>query len=131
MVSFIPRRLELPGYPELNCFPLNTLLTSYGIQEDKPVLGSVIYEPDFSTFRQIEGRKTLVYKNIYNPEYYLLYLYEEATGQYYCAKFNNQECLGEVVGSENEWHAFCVHVGLFGLAKGEKCNIEYVGKDCD
>lgn len=126
MISFIPFRLDIKEYPELNCFPLNTLLASYTKKMGRILMGSVLYKPDFSTFENKGGKRKMIYNNIYNSEFRLEYIYDETTGYYRCTKYWGKKPLGMTMGSDKNWNIFFANVGLLGLANGEKCEMKYL-----
>jgi hypothetical protein len=71
-VGFIPKRLKIEDKPELSIFPLNILIGRYTVREGKPVLGSVIYEPDLSSLiLNDKSELTLNYRSYYDSRYYL------------------------------------------------------------
>lgn len=120
LYSFIPMPLVIEGRPELNIFSYNVLIAMYRVNsEGKTEMGSVVYEPDLSTYRDSGVVKILSYLNIYNPDYRLDISFDTQEKTYHCDKYNREERLGIATG--NEWNQFFIHVGILGLANGEAC----------
>jgi hypothetical protein len=120
LYSFIPKKLEIEERPELNVFSYNVLIAMYRVnKEGKTEMGSVIYEPDLTTYRNYGEIQALSYFNKYNHDYRLDISYNTEEKSYRCDKFKGEENLGIAVGKE--WHQFFIHVGIIGLANGETC----------
>ncbi len=120
LYSFIPRPLAIEDRPELNVFSYNVFVAMYRInQEGKREMGSVVYEPDLTTYKRDGDIQTLSYLNKYNHDYKLVISYNSEIKTYRCDKFKGEENLGIALG--NNWKQFFIHVGILGLANGETC----------
>jgi hypothetical protein len=120
LYSFIPKPLAIEERPELNVFSYNILIAMHRRNlQGKLIMGSVIYEPDLTTYRRDGDIQALSYLNKYNPEYRLVISYNNETKSYRCDKFKGDENLGIAIGKD--WKQFFFHVGIIGIANGETC----------
>lgn len=125
LYAFIPKPLEIEEKPELNVFSYNVLIAMFRTNEQgKSEMGSVVYNPDFSTYKKDGQTKSLSYLNIYNHEYRLDISYNENENVYRCDKFKGEERLGIAEGKE--WNRFFIQVGVLGLAVGETCEFQEI-----
>lgn len=124
-VGFIPRQLKLENYPELIGLPFNVMIGRYTVKNNRNFLGSVIYEPDFSSLCFSNKEKfSLNYRSIYDPRYYLKIIIEKCNIK--CEKYCEQKNIGMAFGivgqvMDKNWNIFFQHVALLGLDNGEKC----------
>lgn len=120
LYSFIPMPLIIKDRPELNVFSYNVMIGMHRKDlQGKLLMGSVIYEPDLSSYKIDGDIQTLTYFNKYSHDYKLLISYNTELKTYRCDKFKGEENLGIALGKER--HQFFVHVGIIGLANGEAC----------
>lgn len=125
LYSFIPMPLVIEERPELNVFSYNVLIAMHHInKEGKLEMGSVVYEPDLSSYKDMGIVKSLSYLNIYNPDYRLDIKYNAEEKSYRCDKFRGEERLG--VADGKEWNLFFIQVGILGLANGETCEFQEI-----
>jgi len=69
--GFVPHRLEIKEAPELNDFPFNVLFSSFGMKDGARVMGSAVYNPDFSTFKKDGDKYSMQYRNGYEGDNWL------------------------------------------------------------
>ena len=120
--AFVPNRLEIANMPDLNLFPFNVLFASYTVRDEKLFMGSAIYEPDLSSFKNEEGKYSMIYHNAYGGRGWLVIEYDLSKRSYFGEKFVNDKSVGKAVGME--WNMFFVHFTGLGLFDGEKSKIE-------
>ena len=126
-VSFVPRRLEFKDTPELNDFPFNVLFASFGTKDGASVMGSAVYNPDFSSFKKDEDKYSMQYRNGYGGNSWLHIDFDFKKKSWIGEKFVDGKSAGMAFGSE--WQAFFVHFTMLGLADGEKCEFEDMPKN--
>lgn len=125
--AFIPKHLEIAERPELNIFSYNVLIVMLRVNsEGKVGTGSVIYEPDLSTYQDSGTTQGLRYFNIYNHDFGLDISFDKENDSYSCRKFNKEKLLG--IADGREWKQFFVQVGILGIADGETCLFEEINK---
>ena len=131
MPIYIPKNLQrIEGKAGVELFPLNVLLARFvdGDGKRDHFLMTAFYEPDLSSFR-ITGlpaspkKLSLKYQSRQDPRYQL-HISCESQGFYRCKKYRGSRWVGEAFGPRSNWRMFFVQVGLMGLDKGEKCQIE-------
>jgi len=120
LYGFVPHRLEIEGRPELNNFSFNILFMKFKEENRKSIRGSAVYEPDLSTFKDENGKQSMLYKNSYGGSGRVKIVYCE--GKWSGDKFIDGKCVGSAVGPE--WQGFFVHLTMLGLSNGEKCKFD-------
>ncbi len=120
--GFMPKRLEIPGLPQLGVFPFNVLFLSFGTKDCARVSGNAVYEPDFSTWTRNGDVVTMTYRNAYGGNHWLTISYDQKARRYAGEKFVNGKRIGMAYGSE--WDMFFVHLTALGLSGGEQCLFE-------
>ena len=125
LFSFIPKQLIIEGKPEYSLFPFNVMIARYKAQDNKTIMGTVIYEPDLSSFNYNNKSRDLsmTYFNRYNHDYYLVITVNMNDKRRVCTKYFTDNNLGESYGGE-DWNNFFIHVGFLGLANGEMCRFD-------
>ena len=126
---YIPSRLEIAGKPEYSIFPLNVFISRYTVRDGKTCTGSVVYEPDLSSFEYDEATKIfkMNYYNRYNHDYYLVMIYDQENKRRQCDKYYKEEELGSADGLD-DWNRFFIQVGFLKFKQGETCMFEEVGQ---
>ncbi len=120
--GFVPHRLEIKEIPELNDFPFNVLFASFGIKNGARVMGSAVYNPDFSSFKKDEDKYSMQYRNGYGGDSWLRIDFDFKKRSWIGEKFVNGESAGIAFGSK--WQMFFVHFTMLGLKNGEQCKFE-------
>lgn len=123
-IGFIPRPLEISNRPDLNAFPCNVLFTRFKIENGKTIAESALYKPDLGSFRQDGEINSMLYRNIYGGESWLVIDYDRAKKSYSGSKIVRGKFAG--LGMGPNWNTFFVHLTELGLAKGEPCKSEVV-----
>ncbi len=120
LCGFVPHRLEIKERPELNNFSFNILFMKWKVELGKTISGSALYKPDLATFKDKNGKQSMLYKNSYGGTGRVKIMY--SNGKWSGDKFVN----GKRVGSANgpEWHGFFIHLTMLGLSNGERCMFE-------
>ncbi len=117
LCGFVPHRLEIEERPELNNFSFNILFMKFKNENGKTISGSAVYEPDLTTFNDINGKQSMLYKNSYGGSGRVKIAYSD--GKWSGTKFINGKRTGSADGPE--WHGFFIHLTMLGLSNGEKC----------
>lgn len=121
--AFIPHRLEIAWNPELDIFPFNVLFMSHTVRDGQKVTGSVLYEPEFHTYKKEGPLSSMRYRNIYGGDCYIMISFDEEKKVYCGEKFINGECVTTTDGG-NDWQLFFTHLTMTGLSDGERCLFE-------
>ena len=122
--GFIPHRLEIPGHPELSCFPFNILFMSFTIKDAVPTSGTAIYQPDFQSFKQDKNVISMIYRNTYGGNDWVAISFDRTEGKYVGEKYVNSALAFSAFGLD--WQSFFIHLTLLGLKNGERCLFEAV-----
>ncbi len=120
--GFVPQRLEVEEVPELNDFPFNVLFVSFDVRDGVRVMGSAVYNPDFSSFKKDGDTYSMQYRNGYGGDSRLRIDYDFKKKSWIGEKFVSGESAGMAFGSE--WQMFFVHFTMLGLKNGERCKFE-------
>jgi hypothetical protein len=126
---FIPKKLRrIKGKPGCELLPKNVLIGRFEVVNKEKRLYTVLYTPDFSTFRATGSRRcskkiSMKYPNKYDAKYWLQ-ISRDDQGTYICKKYSHGRWVGEAIGPRDNWGVFFFHVGLLGLVRGEPCFIE-------
>ena len=124
-IGFVPHLLEIEERPELNVFPLNVLFARWGIRNDVQIMGSALYEPDFTTFKQNGAESSMKYHNKYGGDCWLKITYNTEKGiKYRGEKYIDGKSVGMATGGH--WQQFFMHFTALGLTQGEQCEFEEV-----
>jgi len=119
--SFIPKQLKIENKPELFFFPYNVLFAKW---LHNGVMGTAVYKPDFSTYKDTENISTMEYYNSYNINNRLLITYNKINKNYIGEKYINGKSVGSAVG--NNWKIFFIHFTALGLINSETCMFETI-----
>jgi len=117
--AFIPRRLGVEGLPEYSNMPFNVMFSSFTVKDGVTVMGSALYEPNFSTFKKEDDIYSMEYRNKYGGDCWLRVSYNNQKNSWHGDKFVNGEFARGAFGLE--WKAFFIHFTMLGLANGERC----------
>lgn len=117
--SFVPKRLEIEGRPELNNFPFNVLFGRNKSEDEEAIMASALYEPDIMSFKKDGNEWSMNYHNVYGGNSWLSIVYDEVKNSYVGTKFINGESSGMAFGGQ--WDMFFIHFTMLGVAKGEMC----------
>ena len=123
--SYIPRPIEIPGYPELSVFPLTVLFQSSKTVKEGTLLGLAVYVPDVETYRDGPDEVVMDYYNRVDHRYHLEITYVKADGSYRGVRYNGEGVKAWTVGKD--WRHFFGHLGMVGLIDGEVVYLEHVG----
>ena len=124
--SFVPRRLEIEGLPELSDFPFNVLFMSFTAESGVKLSGSALYNPNFYTFKKNGSKLSMQYRNTYGGESWLLIDYDSKNKSWVGEKFVNGKSIGMAYG--HEWNVFFIHFTMLGLKNGELCKFDVVAQ---
>ncbi len=120
LFGFIPHRLEIKERTELNNFSFNILFKQYKQKNGETISGTALYEPDLATFKEKNGKQSMLYKNSYGGTGRVKIVY--SNGKWSGYKFIDGKCVGSASGPE--WHGFFIHLTMLGLSNGERCMFE-------
>ena len=123
LAGFVPRRIEIEGRPELSLFPLNVIFAGLKNEGGKLIMGTSVYEPDLTSFRDENGMLSMKYDNIYG-ESLVVIEYNKATKYWLGTKYVKGESAGGSIGMD--WHMFFSHFTILGLANFEHCKMEVI-----
>jgi hypothetical protein len=98
------------------------LFAKFTVRDGQPILRSALYEPDLSSFAREGARHVLRYKNSHGGNRRLQIAYYTKKHAWEGEKIVNGEIVGAASG--DDWHGFCAHLTLLGLANGERCEME-------
>lgn len=124
--SFIPQRLTIKERPELSNFPLNVMFASFIIKNGIQTMGSALYEPDFSTYLQVDKNSSMQYRNVYGGDSKILITYDRSNRSWEGRKFVKGKSI-DIADGPN-WKSFFVHFTSLGLSNGERCKFEEVAE---
>jgi len=125
LYSFIPKKLEIEGRPELSVFPFNVMFMRFKNENSKRIAGSAVYDPDLNSLQRGADKWSMRYNNAYGGDNWLTIEYDVVNKSYHGKKFVNNECVGTTYGQE--WKGFFIHFTILGLSNGERCKFEAVG----
>jgi len=114
--AFIPKHLDIPDRPELNDFPRNILFTNTVQLGKYSDVRLALYEPDFSTFELMEGKKQLFYRNAHGGDSQVRIIKEDQ-GTYWGVKIVNGVEKSNSAGET--WKDFFLYLSLPGIWKDE------------
>ncbi len=129
--GFIPHQLIVEGRPELRVLPFNIMFMSWTVKEGKQISGTALYEPDMTTFK-VEGTETsMVYRNKYGGDHWIVITYKADDKTWRGEKFVNGKLVTTTYGKDNEdekkgWYPFFIHMTMCGLFEGERCKFETI-----
>lgn len=123
-LGFVPHRLEVADRPELNNLPFNVLFSSFTARDGVLLMGSALYEPDFSSFECGGEEYSMKYYNKHGGDCWLRVVYNEKKKNWVGEKFVNGKTAGMAFGAK--WDMFFVHFTMLGLVNGEKCMFEEI-----
>jgi hypothetical protein len=121
LAGFVPRRIEIEGRPELQLFPLNILFAGLKNEDGKLIMGTSVYEPDLTSFREDREMLSMKYDNIYG-ESQVIIEYNTVTKYWLGTKYIKGGSAGGAIGMD--WHMFFSHFTMLGLANFEPCKME-------
>jgi hypothetical protein len=122
MIAFVPHRLESSN-PELNCFPANLLFAKTKVENGALVVGSALYEPEFSTYAKEGPLRRMNYRNVYGGDCYVTIEYDDTRRKYAATKFVNGNVVFLTDGG-GDWDLFFTQVTMKGLVNGERCKFD-------
>lgn len=122
--AFIPNRLNIDIKPELSVLPYNVMFMSYTVKNKKLLTGTAIYSPDLSTYYLDDDEATMIYRNNYGANTYLIIKYKIKEDRYEGEKFVNDKLVQSSFGKD--WKQFFIHLTMVGLSVGEVCKFEEV-----
>ncbi len=132
LFGFIPHRLIVEGHPELRVLPFNIMFSRYRNGENgTTIMGSTLYEPDMTTFK-VEGTEvSMVYRNKYGGNHWVVITYKTDEKTWRGEKFVKGKFVLEASGKDNEdekkgWYPFFIHLTMGGLSEGEACELETI-----
>ena len=114
MFSFIPKRLEIEGRPELSDFPATVCFAGFvqgnGCQR---VLCEAAYQPELESLKTQGDCRVLRYTGLYNPDFTLEISHNLVSDGYFGEKF----CCGEYAGAAggSSWEGFFAHFSGLGI----------------
>lgn len=120
----VPMKFELEGCPGLNHFSLNVLFMKFETENEKLIMGSALYEPDFLSLKKEDNEWSMKYHNIYGGDCWLVIKYNEAKKTYFGERFVNGKSV--VMADGVKWDMFFIHFTMLGLVNGERCEFEEV-----
>jgi len=127
--SFIPKRLIISQRPELKNFPLNVLFASFKMEKGTNLMGSVLYEPDLSTFKKDGEIFSLTYRNSLGGNSQVIISYDTLRKRWSGEKFVNNKPFSVTDGKD--WKGFFIHLTMLGLANGEMCEFKNIEENKD
>jgi len=90
-------------------------------------MGTAIYIPDLSTYKETKNICTMEYYNSNNINNLLLITYNKINKNYIGEKYINGKSVGSAVGKN--WKIFFIHFTALGLTNGETCMFETIKND--
>lgn len=115
-LMYVPKRLEIPGRPELNNFPLNLLFSTITIgDEDTKFIETCEYAPDTTSFKETGELHKMTYYNVLdNSHKFWVEIIYNARNCYYTG---SKYCRGKLIGTAdgNNWRNFFMHLSLLGV----------------
>ena len=102
-VSFVPKRLEIDGRPELNHFSVNVLFAGAWREGNQEIHYSV-YLPDFLTYTEGDKNQGMEYYNAIDRNWWLWISRNKESGYYIGFKYRgrNTESIGGASGMNYE-----------------------------
>ena len=123
-LGYVPHRLEIEERPELNNLPFNVLFSSFTARDGVVLMGSALYEPDFSSFERRGEEYSMKYYNKHGGDCWLRVIYNDEKKNWVGEKFVNGKSAWISFGAK--WDMFFVHFTMPGLANGERCVLEKI-----
>ena len=120
LTGFVPRELEIEDRPELSDFSKNILFANVFSSNGEVIIASSLYRPDFDSYRQEDGKKSLLYKNIHNSENTVRIIR-------YAERWEGEKIINDkpvLWASGRTWQQFFAQLTLIGLSQGERCKYE-------
>lgn len=82
--------------------------------------GSVLYEPDLTTYRHAR-EESLYYRNPDDNRFYFRITFDVKASLYHAEKYRELDQIA--IAGGNNWNTFFIQVGMIGVTKGERCTI--------
>ena len=117
-LAFVPKRLEVPGRPELSNFPFNILFGAIrSLSDDNSAIETAEYLPDIESFKQDGVEQKMKYYNKHdNRRYYWAeIIYDTSNKGYVGFKYRGKKSVGGASGSH--WGGFFAHFTILGIAE--------------
>jgi hypothetical protein len=118
--AFIPHKLDIEDRPELSDFSKNILFATLFNSNGVVTIASSLYEPDLKTYRDEGEARSLIYKNIYNPDDTVKIIRRED-------KWEGEKLIKDkraLWAWGLTWQQFFVQLTGTGLCRGERCKFE-------
>lgn len=118
-LMFVPRELSVKGRRNLRVFPANVLFAKVGYLRGEPVMGSALYEPVLSSFKENASIQSLTFANKFGAGSWIVITYDSQGPSWNGNKHVNGKSVGSTSGTE--WNKFFEYLTLLGLSDGEPC----------
>ena len=128
--GYSPHHLSVEGREELFLFPRNIMFSRFKDEADgSQSMGTSLYEPDLSTFKQGKPIWSMTYRNQYGGNDYVVITLDTVKLSYSGDKFVNGIRVGVadgvIKGEKDEgWDLFFFHLTMLGLSEGEWCELK-------
>jgi len=117
--GFIPQRLGITIDPELDNYPYNIMFQSHRYRGDQVMTGTALYFPDLSTFFDFDEESTMIYRNKYGRNSYIVIRHNKSEDSYEAERFVKGESVQLAMGKD--WKNIFIHLTMVGLQPGEGC----------
>ena len=130
LFAFCPRHLIVERREELWVFPLNIMFSSFAnTSVGGSIMGTALYEPDLSSFKQDGEIWTMTYWNKFGGDNYIIITFRTLDlfyrGEKYVDGIPSGSAEGIIKDDEEEgWKLFFFHLTMLGLKNSEKCEFQ-------
>ncbi|MBI5467315.1 MAG: hypothetical protein HY975_03860 [Candidatus Kerfeldbacteria bacterium] len=124
-VICFPKKLQIPGRPELSVFPLQVAFMAVAEDDHRLVAICSSYIPDLATYAVAGSKRSLHYNNVQGGGSQLHITFDEVGGGYVGEKVVDGRSIGLATG--RDWREFFTRLAGVGLAEGERCEYRGIG----